>query len=140
MFMGISPESRSPFLKPFIFHLAKVCRVFSFCSKSISILLCLALCLNRLTSMDYIKRLPSGPVVQQPSSHAPLWWPGVHMFKSWAQTLHHSSSHAEAASHIAEPEGPTTRIYNYVLEGFGEKNKKKKKEKIANRCQLRCQS
>ena len=27
---------------------------------------------------------------------------------------------------IAEPEGPTTRIYNYVLEGFGEKNKKKK--------------
>ena len=38
-----------------------------------------------------------------------------------------SSGHAEAASHIAEPEGPTIRIYNYVLGGFGEKNKKEKK-------------
>ena len=37
-----------------------------------------------------------------------------------------SSSHAEAASHIAQPEGPTTRIYNHVLGGFGEKKKKKK--------------
>ena len=26
-------------------------------------------------------------------------------------------------------EGPTTRIYNYVLGGFGEKKQKKKKEK-----------
>ena len=31
---------------------------------------------------------------------------------------------AEAASHIAEPEGPTTRIYNYVLGGlWGEEEK-----------------
>ena len=28
------------------------------------------------------------------------------------------------ASHIEEPEGPTTRIYNYALGGFGEKKKK----------------
>ena len=51
--------------------------------------------------------------------------------------------HAEAASHMPQPEGPTTRIYNYALGGFGEKKKKKKKEekkKIGNRCQLRCQS
>ena len=34
-------------------------------------------------------------------------------------------AHAEMASHIAESEGPTTRIYNYVLGGFGEKKKKK---------------
>ena len=27
---------------------------------------------------------------------------------------------------MAEPEGPKTRIYNYVLGGFGEKKKKKK--------------
>ena len=26
-------------------------------------------------------------------------------------------------------EGPTTKIYNYVLEGFGEKKAKKKKER-----------
>ena len=32
--------------------------------------------------------------------------------------------YAEVASHIAEPEGPATRIYNYVLGGFGEKKKK----------------
>ena len=27
---------------------------------------------------------------------------------------------------MAQPEGPTTRIYNYVLGDFGEKKKKKK--------------
>ena len=43
------------------------------------------------------------------------------------RTWHHSSGHAEAVSHIAQPEGPTTRIYSYVLEGFGEKKKKKKR-------------
>ena len=37
---------------------------------------------------------------------------------------HRSSSHAEAMSHMAQPEGSTTRIYNYVLGGFGEKKKK----------------
>ena len=31
------------------------------------------------------------------------------------------------ASHIAQPEGPTTRIYNCVLGGFGEKKKKRKR-------------
>ena len=39
-----------------------------------------------------------------------------------------SSGHAEAGSHIANPEGPTTGIYNYVLGGFREKKKKKKKK------------
>ena len=37
------------------------------------------------------------------------------------------SGHGEAASHIAQLEGPTARIYNYVLGGFGEKKKEKKK-------------
>ena len=32
----------------------------------------------------------------------------------------------KAVSHISEPEGPTTRIYNYVLGDFGEKKKKKR--------------
>ena len=31
-------------------------------------------------------------------------------------------------SHIAELEGPTTRIYDYVLGGSGEEKKKKKKK------------
>ena len=38
-----------------------------------------------------------------------------------------SSGHAEAASQIAQPEGLTTRVYNYGLGGFGEKNKEKKR-------------
>ena len=41
------------------------------------------------------------------------------------RTWHHSG-HAEAASHIAQPEALTNRIYDYVLGGFGEKKKKKK--------------
>ena len=41
-------------------------------------------------------------------------------------TWHRSPGHAEAASHTAQPEALTTRIYNYVLGGFGEKKKKKK--------------
>ena len=44
------------------------------------------------------------------------------------------SGHAEAASHMPQLEGPIARIYNYVLGGFGEKMKKKKKKKIGNRC------
>ena len=40
---------------------------------------------------------------------------------------HCSSGHAEVVSHIAQPEGPTTRIYNYVLGVFGEKKKKREK-------------
>ena len=44
------------------------------------------------------------------------------------QMWHHSSGHAEVASHIAQLEGPTTGIYNYVLGGFGEKKKGKKRE------------
>ena len=41
---------------------------------------------------------------------------------------HHSSGHAEAASHTAQPEGPTTRINSYVLGGFGEKKEKKEED------------
>ena len=38
---------------------------------------------------------------------------------------------AELASHVSQPEGPATKIYNYVLGGFREK---KGKKKIGNRC------
>ena len=40
-------------------------------------------------------------------------------------------SHAEAASHTVELEGPAMRIYNYVLRGFGEE--KRRRKKIGNR-------
>ena len=32
---------------------------------------------------------------------------------------------------MAQPEGPATGIYNYVLGSFGEKKKKKKKKRLA---------
>ena len=61
------------------------------------------------------------------SSHTLLQRPGVSRFRSRAWTWHRSSGHAEAASHTAQPEALMTRIYNYVLGGFGEKKKKKKR-------------
>ena len=60
------------------------------------------------------------------SLHALLRQPRVLLVGSWAQTWHHSSGHAEVASHIAQPEGPTAGIYNYVLRGLGEKMGEKK--------------
>ena len=61
--------------------------------------------------------------------------PGFHRFGYWAPTWHCSSGHAALASHVPQLEGPTTKIYNYVPGGFGEKKKenKKKKKKIDNR-------
>ena len=41
---------------------------------------------------------------------------------------HRSSGHTEAASHKAQPEALTTRIYYYVLGGFVEKKKEKRKK------------
>ena len=54
------------------------------------------------------------------------WQPGVSPVWILGTDVASSSSHAEAASHIAELEEPTTRIYNYVLGDFGEKKKKKR--------------
>ena len=56
--------------------------------------------------------------------------PGFHCFASWVQTWYGSSGHAEAASHIAQPEALTTRVYNYVPGDF--KDKEKEKKKIGN--------
>ena len=47
----------------------------------------------------------------------------------------HQATHVEAASHMTQLEGRTTKINNYVLGGFGEKKQKeKKKKKIGNNC------
>ena len=43
---------------------------------------------------------------------------------SGGRTWHRSSSHAEVASHTAKPEGPTIRIYNYVLGSLGRRRGK----------------
>ena len=58
--------------------------------------------------------------------------PGFHRLRSWAQTRHCSSSHAEAASHMPQLEGPATKIYNYELGNFGEKKKKRKRRLAAD--------
>ena len=63
--------------------------------------------------------------------------PGFRQFKFWARTWHHSLSHAEAASHVLQLEGPTTKIYNYVPEGFGDKKQLKKTNKQRFRGQPR---
>ena len=70
----------------------------------------------------------TGPVAKWFSSRALLQQPRVPQFRSWAPTWHHLSGHAEAASHIAQPEALTTRIYNYKPEVLGEKKKKKKED------------
>ena len=57
--------------------------------------------------------------------------PGFHWFKSWVQTWHHSLSHAEAASHMPQLEGPTTKNIQLYTGGlWGEKGKKNLKIKI----------
>ena len=65
------------------------------------------------------------------SSCTPLQRP---RFGSWAQTWYCSLGHVEAASHMPQLEGPTTKIYNYVLGVFGEKKAgiKKKTNQIDN--------
>ena len=65
------------------------------------------------------------------SLHAALQQPRVLQFRSWAWTRHRSSGHAEAASHIAQPEALTTSTYNYIPRGFGEKKKTKKERRLA---------
>lgn len=52
--------------------------------------------------------------------------PGFRQFRSWVQTWYHASGHAEAASHRAQREGPATRVYSYVVGGFGGKKRREK--------------
>ena len=75
----------------------------------------------------------AGPLTEWLSSCAPLWRPGVSLVQILGADMAPLISHAEVASHRAQPEGPATRRYNYVLGGFGEE-KKKEKKKIGNRC------
>ena len=66
----------------------------------------------------------AGPVAESLSLHALLGRPDFAGSDPGRGPPHRSSSHAEAASCIEELEEPTTRIYNYVLGGFGEEKKR----------------
>ena len=60
------------------------------------------------------------------SSHAPLQRPGVSLVRILGVDMAPLVGPAEVASHIAQPEGATARVYNSVLRGFGEKKRRKK--------------
>ena len=50
--------------------------------------------------------------------------PGSHRFRSWARTWHCSSGHSEAASHMPQPEGATTKSIQLCIGRlWGEKGK-----------------
>ena len=81
--------------------------------------------------MENLGGQPCGQVVKFPRSAA--GGPVFRQFESWARTWHRSSSHTEAASHMPQLEGPTTK--NILLcsgELWGEKAKKKGKSLCTN--------
>ena len=99
------------------------------CSREISSLLSLPIThspfsLDHLSSCDSWSKdsqeLAHGLVVK--FSHAASW-PRVSQFGSWAWMWHGSLGHAEAASHIAQLEGPTTMYWG----SLGRKRRKEKK-------------
>ena len=66
---------------------------------------------------------PRGGVVEFARSAA--GGPVFCWFESWARTWHCSSGHAEAASHMPQLEGPTTKNIQLCTGGlWGEKGKK----------------
>ena len=95
---------------------------------------CVCLSLQRICCRDLnCVTLGAGPVPKWLSSHALLQQPRVSLVRilGGGGTWHHSSDHAEVASHIAQPEGPTTRIYNYVLGALKRRRRRKKKRRLA---------
>ena len=65
------------------------------------------------------------------SSCTPLQWPRVLPVRILGMDMAPLIRHAEVASHMPQLEGPTTRIYNYILGGLGEKKQEKKKRRLA---------
>ena len=65
---------------------------------------------------------PRGRVVK--FAHSAAGGPVFRWFKSWARTWHCSLSHAEAASHMPQLEGPTMKNIQLCTKGLrGEKGK-----------------
>ena len=61
----------------------------------------------------------AGPVAEWLGSCALLQWPRVSPVQILGVDLALLIRPCEVVSHIAEPEGPATRIYNYVLGDYG---------------------
>ena len=77
--------------------------------------------------------LEAGPMAQSLSLCAPLWWPRV----SPVQILGADNSTTPQAMlkrcpTYHNPEALTTRIHSYVLRGFGEKKKEKKRRLVTD--------
>ena len=68
----------------------------------------------------------ASPMAKRLGLHALLWQPRVSRVCILGMDPAPLINHAEPASHIAQPEGPTTRICNQVLGCFGEKKEKKR--------------
>ena len=86
---------------------------------------CLQCCISFKKMMQ-----EAGPVAEWLSSRTLLQaGPVLCWFESWSQTWHCSSNHAEAASHMPQLEGPTTKnIQLCTGRLLGEKEKLKKKK------------
>ena len=69
------------------------------------------------------------PVAKWFSLFASCGLPGFRRCRSWAQTWHCSSGHAEVASHMPQLEGPTAKKYTTVYWGdLGEEKAGEKKK------------
>ena len=77
-----------------------------------------------LKEITYIKSGPRGPALWHSGWVCVLCFSGLGSagLDPGHRPTHHSSSQAVVASHMEELEGLTTRIYNYILELWGEKN------------------
>ena len=79
---------------------------------------------NSISTLLRNPEVGAGPVAEWLSSHALLRRPGFHGFGSWAGTWHRSLGHAEAASHMPQLEGPTTKNVQLCAGGlWGERGK-----------------
>ena len=86
--------------------------------------------LNQLqcTEVFKINIIGAGPVTELVKfARSAAGGPVFHWFESWARTRHGPSNHAEAASHMSQLEGHTTKnIQLCTGELWGEKGKKLK--------------
>ena len=70
------------------------------------------------------KVLGAGPLAEWLSSCAPRRRPRILQVRILGAGLAPIIKPCWGGVHIVQPEGPTTRIYNHLLGGFGEKKKK----------------
>ena len=79
-----------------------------------------------------LKRSQGGPVAQWLSSRTPLWRPRASLVGILDVDMAPLIKPCWGNIHMPQLEEPTTKIHNYVLEGFEEK--KQNKKTIGNSC------